>query len=223
MTGRPVIVCGMTDAPPQEGKRSRRKEVRPAEIVSAALALFADRGFGATKLEDVAKAAGIAKGTVYLYFPTKEDLFRAVVRQELLPNLEHIEMAAAAHTGSSGDLLRLVARRFNDIIESDLGSIPKLVVSEAGNFPEVAQFYADEVVARGLRLFDGVLRRGVERGEFRPVETAQVVPIFIGPVLLMLLWRHSVGRHTAIRFDHRAVIETHLDILLRGLAPDRTQ
>jgi AcrR family transcriptional regulator len=211
----------MTDAAHQEGKRSRRKEARPAEIVSAALSLFADRGFGATKLEDVAKAAGIAKGTLYLYFPTKEDLFRAVVRQELLPTLERIETAVAAYAGPSGDLLRLIASRFTAVMESDLGGIPKLVVCEAGNFPEVAQFYADEVVARGLRLFDRVLRRGVERGEFRSIETAQVVPIFIGPVLLMLLWRHSVGRHTAIRFDHRAVIETHLDILLRGLAPDR--
>jgi AcrR family transcriptional regulator len=213
----------MTDAAQQERKRSRRKEARPAEIVSAALTLFADRGFGATKLEDVAKAASIAKGTVYLYFPTKEDLFRAVVRQELLPNIERIEMAAAAHTGSSGDLVRLLASRFTEVMESDLGGIPKLVVSEAGNFPEIAQFYADEVVTRGLRLFDSVLRRGVERGEFRPVDAAHVVPIFIGPVLLMLLWRHSVGRHTAIRFDHRAVVATHLDILLRGLAPDRIE
>ncbi len=220
MTGWPVIICGMSDAAQQEAKRARRKQARPAEIVSAALSLFAERGFGATKLEDVAKAAGIAKGTVYLYFPTKEDLFRAVVRQELLPTLERIEAAVATHAGSSSDLLRMMASRFTEVMESDLGGIPKLVVSEAGNFPEVAQFYADEVVARGFRLFDGVLRRGVERGEFTPVDTAHVVPIFIGPVLLMLLWRHSVGRHTSMRFDHRAVIETHLGILLRGLAPD---
>ena len=213
----------MTKVPYQEAKRSRRKQARPAEIVSAALVLFAERGFGATKLEDVAKAAGIAKGTVYLYFPTKEDLFRAVVRQELLPNLERIEEAVAAHSGSSGDMLRLLASRFIAVMESDLGCIPKLVVSEAGNFPEVAQFYADEVVARGFRLFDRVLRRGADRGEFRAVETAHVVPIFVGPVLLMLLWRHSVGRHTPMRFDHRAVIQTHLDILLRGLAPDQTE
>jgi AcrR family transcriptional regulator len=220
MTGRPVIIVLMTDRPQQAGTRSRRKEARPTEIVSAALTLFVARGLGATKLEDVAKAAGIAKGTIYLYFPTKEDLFRAVVRQELLPALERIEIAAAAHTGSSADILRLLAGRFVEIMESDIGGIPKLVVSEAGNFPEIARFYADEVVARGLRLFDGVLRRGIARGEIRPVETAEVVPIFIGPVLLMLLWRHSVGRHVAPRFDPRAVIATHLDILLRGLAPD---
>ncbi len=223
MTGQPVIIYFMEDAPRQEAKRSRRKDARPAEIVSAALALFAERGFGATKLEDVAKAAGIAKGTLYLYFPTKEDLFRAVVRQELLPTLERIEEAVAAYAGPSGDMLRLLASRFTTVMESDLGSIPKLVVSEAGNFPEVAQFYADEVVARVFRLFDRILQRGIERGEFRPVETAQVLPIFVGPVLLMLLWRHSVGRHTPMRFDHRAVIQTHLDILLRGLAPDRTE
>ena len=204
-----------------DSKRSRRKAARPAEIVSAALTLFAERGFGAAKLEDVAKAAGIAKGTVYLYFPTKEDLFRAVVRQELLPNLERMEAFAAAFPGSSADLLRALLRRLSEIMESELGVIPKLIVSESGNFPEVAQFYADEVVARGMRLIERALRRGVERGEFRTVETKHAAPIFFGPVLLMLLWRHSIGRHASFQFDPKAVVEMQLDILLRGLAPDR--
>ena len=204
-----------------DSKRSRRKAARPAEIVSAALTLFAERGFGAAKLEDVAKAAGIAKGTVYLYFPTKEDLFRAVVRQELLPNLERMEAFAAAFPGSSADLLRALLRRLSELMESELGVIPKLIVSESGNFPEVAQFYADEVVARGMRLIERALRRGVERGEFRAIEAKHAAPIVFGPVLLMLLWRHSIGRHASFQFDPKAVVETQLAILLRGLAPDR--
>src|SRR5438270_8734118 len=96
-------------------RSSRRKDERPAEIVSAALALFAERGFGATKLDDVARAAGIAKGTIYLYFATKEDLFRAVVRQELLPTLERFEAAAGGHDGPTGDLLRMIARRIDTV------------------------------------------------------------------------------------------------------------
>lgn len=207
---------------PQRGGRwARRSEARPAEIVRAALKLFAERGFGATKLEEVAKAAGISKGTIYLYFPTKEELFRAVVRQELLPMLERIEAVVDAHEGSSGELLRLIAGRVMQVMESELGGIPKLVVSEAGNFPEIATFYAEEVGARAFRLLDRILRRGVASGEFRRVDTMRVVPVFVGPVLMMLLWRHSIGRHTALRFDHRAVIETHVEFFLRALAPER--
>lgn len=208
------------DTKPRVSGRSRRKDARPAEIVAAALALFAERGYGATKLDDVARAAGIAKGTVYLYFPTKEALFQAVVRQELLPVLEQFEAATATFPGPSGELLRRIAGQLGAMMESDLGGIPKLVLSEAGNFPEIARFYADEVVSRGLLLFDRILRRGVGRGEFRPIDAARLLPIFMGPVLMMLLWKHSIGRHAGIVFDHRAVIETHLDLLLRGLAPD---
>src|SRR5271166_1355220 len=104
--------------------RARRKDARPGEIIAAALASFAERGYAATKLEDVAAAAGISKGTIYLYFPTKEDLFRAVVRQAVLPNVEAAEADMAAFTGSSADLLRLLARRSMHLLDSDLTAIP---------------------------------------------------------------------------------------------------
>src|SRR4051794_39267669 len=111
--------------------RARRKEARPGEIVAAALASFADRGYAATKLEDVATAAGISKGTIYLYFPTKEDLFRAVVRQAVLPNVESAEADFASHSGSSADLLRALAQRFLRLLDSDLTAVPKLVLAES--------------------------------------------------------------------------------------------
>ena len=203
------------------GGRCRRKDARPAEILAAALALFAERGFATTRLEDVARAAGISKGTVFLYFPTKEDLFRAVVRHELVPNIAALEAEAARHEGSSGTLLRLIAGRLAGILDSELGAIPKLVICEAGTMPEIARFYAEEVAGRGMRLFGAVLRRGVACGEFRPVDPMHVIPSFIGAVMLMLLWRHSIGRHTEIAFDHHAVLDAHLDLFLRGLAPDQ--
>jgi AcrR family transcriptional regulator len=205
---------------PPPPRWSRRKDQRPAEIVAAALRLFAERGYGATKLEDVAKAAGISKGTVYLYFATKEDLFQEVVRRELLPTLEGFEAAVAAHTGPTADLLRMMVRRAQQVMETDVSGIPKLVLTESGNFPELARFYAENVVARGLRLFDTILRRGVERGEFRDIGADRLAPSFIGPILMMLLWRHSIGRHTELRFDHQAVLETHVEILLRGIAAE---
>lgn len=209
----------MTQAAPPATKRSRRKDQRPAEITAAALTLFARHGFAATRLDDVAREAGVSKGTVFLYFPTKEDLFRAVVRQELLPNIELFEAAVDGFAGPSADLLRFIAARFQVILESDLGAIPKLVMCESGNMPEIAQFYAEEVVERGIRLLDRVLQRGAARGEFRPVDARQVVPVFIGPVLMLLLWRQSLGRHSSA-FDHRAVLEAHVEIFVRGIAAE---
>jgi AcrR family transcriptional regulator len=201
--------------------RTRRKEARPGEIVAAALASFAERGYAATKLEDVATAAGISKGTIYLYFPTKEDLFRAVVRQAVLPNVEAAEADLANHAGSAADLLRMMAQRFLDALDSDLTAIPKLVVAESGNFPAVAQFYADTVLRRAFVLIEGILNLGIDRGEFRPMDVHATLPLFAGPFLLLALWKHSLGRHTDLAFDPRAVAAAHIETLLRGLAPDQ--
>jgi AcrR family transcriptional regulator len=201
-------------------RRARRKEARPGEIVEAALRLFADRGFAATKLEDVAAAAGIGKGTIYLYFPTKEDLFRAVVRQAVLPNLAAATAIAQDPDTSAADILRAIAEHFLRLLNTDLTAIPKLVVAESGNFPAIAKFYAEEVILKGMALIRGVLAQGIERGEFRPVDLDSALPLFSAPLLLLLLWKHSLGRHTDIQFDARAVIATHLDVLLRGLAAD---
>jgi AcrR family transcriptional regulator len=200
--------------------RTRRKDARPGEIVAAALATFADRGYAATKLEDVAAAAGISKGTIYLYFSTKEDLFRAVVRQAVLPNLAAAEEQFASHTGSCADLLRVLARRFLALLDSDITAVPKLVVAESGNFPAIAQFYADAVLRRAFALVEGILTRGMERGEFRRMDVHAVLPLFAAPFLLLALWKHSLGRHTDLHFDARAVAEAHLDVLLRGLAAE---
>jgi AcrR family transcriptional regulator len=201
--------------------RTRRKEARPGEIVAAALASFAERGYAATKLEDVATAAGISKGTIYLYFPTKEDLFRAVVRQAMLPNVEAAEADLANHAGSAADLLRMMAQRFLDALDSDLTAIPKLVVAESGNFPAIAQFYADTVLRRAFVLIEGILNLGIDRGEFRPMDVHATLPLFAGPFLLLALWKHSLGRHTDLAFDPRAVAAAHIETLLRGLAPDQ--
>lgn len=201
--------------------RTRRKHARPAEIIAAALASFADKGYAATRLDDVAADAGISKGTIYLYFPTKEELFRAVVRQAVLPNLEAAEADIAAHAGSCADLLRLLARRFLRLLDSDLTAVPKLVLAESGNFPAIAQFYADTVLRRAFALVEGILARGVARGEFRPIDVHATLPLFAGPFLLLALWKHSLGRHTDLHFDPRAVAEAHVETLLRGLAAEQ--
>jgi AcrR family transcriptional regulator len=209
----------MSDIARESRRRVRRKDARPGEITAAALKLFAERGFAATRLEDVAAAAGIGKGTVYLYFATKEELFESVVRQQLVPRLEAAEAIIERHAGGAAELLRSVGSIMQEAIASEAAAIPKLVVTEAGNFPEMARFYVDTVVRRGRALLGRILALGVERGEFRPVELDSVLPVIAGPLLMLVLWRHSLGRHTDLSFAPAQVIQTHLDIVLRGLAP----
>jgi AcrR family transcriptional regulator len=198
----------------------RRKEARPGEIVAAALHLFAERGYAATRLDDVAAAARVSKGTLYLYFANKEELFRAVVRETILPNLEAVAGLTAQHQGTTAELLSLVLRRLAGMLETDFTGVPKLILSEAGNFPSLAQFYVDTVVKRGLGLMAGILERGIAQGEFRRVDIATTLPLIVAPFLMMALFKHSLAPHTDLHFDRKAVIENHLDMLLRGLAAE---
>jgi AcrR family transcriptional regulator len=198
----------------------RRKEARPDEILAAALESFAARGFAATRLEDIAARAGISKGTLYLYFKNKEELFEAVVRAKLLPNLARIEALAASFDGRSATLLERLLLTIAGVVGSELGAIPKLVIAEAGNFPDLARFYLDEVVRRGLRLIGAILRRGIERGEFRAVDVDHAVFCVIAPMLMAALWKNSLEPYDRAPLETEALVRTHLDLLLRGLEPD---
>jgi AcrR family transcriptional regulator len=198
----------------------RRKEARPDEILAAALESFAARGFAATRLEDVAARAGISKGTLYLYFKSKEELFEAVVRARLLPNLERVEALAASFEGPSALLLERLLLTIAGVVGSQVGAIPKLVIAEAGNFPDLARFYLDEVVRRGLRLIGTILRRGIARGEFRAVDVDHTVFCVIAPMLIAALWKNSLEAYDDASLDAEALARAHLDLLLRGLEVD---
>jgi AcrR family transcriptional regulator len=197
----------------------RRKTARPTEILAAGLASFAEHGFAATRLEDVAARAGVTKGTLYLYFRNKEDLFKAVVRQELVPNLERGEALVAAAEAPSLVLLEQLLGYFRQVLASPLSALPKLVLTEAGNFPDLARFYLEEVVERGKALFRKILERGVEAGEFRPIDVESTIFCVIAPVLLAALWRHSFERHAGGELDVEALWRMQIDLLRRGLAP----
>ena len=196
----------------------RRKEARPAEIVAAALHLFSDRGFAATRLEDVATVAGVSKGTVYLYFESKEQLFEAVVREAITPNIARAEALVDGFEGPTPDLLRGLFAFVGDVLETPLTGVMKLIVSESGNFPQLARMYADLVLRRAFALMRRVLERGVSRGEFRPMDLHATVPLVVAPVLLLGVWKHSFGAHTDLTLDRRQVLEAHCENLLRGLA-----
>lgn len=166
--------------------RKRRKEARPAELTTAAMALFAERGYAATRLEDIAQRAGVSKGTLYLYFSSKEALFKAVIEEGILPVL------VAGHAGSAFELLAgLIATWWRSIGETPFSGVPKLMMAEAGNFPEVAIYYHDQVIRRGRALMTQVLERGVATGEFRPLSVESYVDVVISPILMLAIWRHS--------------------------------
>ena len=199
----------------------RRKDERPGEILNAALDVFAARGFAAAKLDEVAARAGVSKGTLYLYFESKEELFRSVVRQLLLPNVAMAERRIAEHQGSAAELLRGLVMTFGRLItESKLGAIPKLVVTEAANFPDIARFYYEEVIKRGMRAMGGLLQRGAAAGEFRPIPIEQFLPLLMGPLLLLVVWKHGFERAGIPPLPVEAVLDEHADSLLRALAPD---
>jgi AcrR family transcriptional regulator len=203
---------------PAAARFRRRKAARPAEILTAALECFRQRGFAATRLEDVAARAGVTKGTIYLYYPSKEELFKAVIRGELMPNIERVEAAFDEQGPAAQMLERLMMIWSEVIVSSPVSVIPKLMIAEAGNFPDLARFYLENVVHRGLRLLAAILRHGIARGEFRPVDVDHAVYSVIGPLLLTALWKHSLGPHDDRTMDVSAVCRAHLDLLLHGLA-----
>ena len=209
----------LTDTGRTEPRFERRKDARPGEILAAALELFVERGFAATRLEDVAQRAGVSKGTVYLYFDGKEELFKAVVRSGIVRAIEEAEQTVAGYEGSSAELLRaLVAGWWQYIGSTKLSGIPKLMISEAQNFPELARFYYAEVIQRGSRLFETAIGRGIARGEFRPVNVDHTVRAVMAPLIMRTILQHSfLPCAGGDSFDAPAYFDSMLDLVLNGL------
>lgn len=200
--------------------RQRRKEARPQELLDAALALFVERGFAATRADEVAKRAGVSKGTLYLYYQSKEDIFKAVVRANLSVRILEGKEVAAVYEGSSADLLALMLRTWWEHV--GLGAcagIVKIMMAEAGNFPELAQFYADEVIVPAQALLGNVIERGVARGEFRAVPIHETVHVLCSPLLFLSLQRQSFGACGLCLppLAPESVLNTQIDLMLRGL------
>jgi len=198
--------------------RQRRKEARPAELLSAALELFVERGFAATKLDDVAAKAGVSKGTLYLYFDNKEALFKAVIQQGILPVLDEGEEMLTQFQGDARSLLQAMLLRWWELVGStELGGILKLMISEAGNFPEVAQYYHENVMVRGRGLIRIVLERGVASGEFRVMDIDSAIDVILAPQAMLTIWCNSFGPCACGQQDTAIFLNTYLDLLLNGL------
>lgn len=217
------LLCGTTQALAQAagGKRERRKDARPGELLDAALDLFVEKGFAATRAEEVARRAGVSKGTLFLYFQSKEELFQAVVHEAIGGKMTAGREELMAYEGSSSDLLRLLIEQWWVRYGATKASgITKLVISEAHNFPELARFYRDEVVKPGTALVSYVLQRGIDQGEFRPVNVATTVHAVMASLIFLVMWKHSMAPccEPGEQIDPAAFLQQHADLLLRGLA-----
>lgn len=200
--------------------RSRRKQARPGELLAAALDCFVERGFAATRMEDIARRAGVAKGTFYLYFASKEAVFEALVRESMLPRLQAMETASQADGRAAGVRLRAILTILAQAVgNARLVAIPKLVLAEAGNFPDMARFYRREVVGRGLALLGGLIRDGIAAGEFRPLPDPELAArLFMGPVLLAALWQTSFAPVEETPLPPSVLLTAHADLFLRSIA-----
>jgi AcrR family transcriptional regulator len=208
----------LTDAP---ARWTRRKQARPSEILDAALKVFAEKGFASARMDDIARRAGVTKGTIYLYFENKEAVFKTLVRDSIGATLAGVTANARDFEGSSKDLLRFALGAMAHLLTtSDRVVLPKIIIAESGNFPELARFYREEIIDKGLALMSGLIERGIARGEFRNVPVQHAVRLCIAPVLLGAMWRVTFAQFDAAPYDYNGLIDTHLDVLFRGLESD---
>lgn len=200
--------------------RQRRKDARPQELLDAALALFVEKGFAATRSEEVAARAGVAKGTLYRYYPSKEELFKAVVREYLSVHIAESAAQAAQHEGPVAGLLGQMMRAWwAKVGDGNAGVVCKILMIEARNFPELARFYVSEVIAPSQDLLGGLVARGIRTGEFRDVPIEAIVHLLIAPMLHLLLHEHSFGEHDICPHSMEPVelLEAQMSLLLHGL------
>jgi AcrR family transcriptional regulator len=201
-------------------KQRRAPAERPKEILEAALALFVEKGFAATRLDDVAARAGLSKAAIYLYFEDKIGLFQGVVRQAIGGNIGVLEAMLAAHRGPVAPLIpRLLDFMASRIEDTPMASIAKLVLAESRAFPEIGRFYLKEVIGRGIPLMEGLIARGVASGEFRKVDPAMTARSLVGAMLLAGLWRTVFEPIGAEKLDVRALARHHADLMLHALRP----
>lgn len=195
----------------------RRKEARPDEILDAALQLFTEKGFSATRMIDVAKAAGISKGTLYLYFENKEVMFREVVQQRITPHIDQVELLLDEFQGTQADLLRhMINAWWMAVACTSLSAIPKIIVSESGNFPELAEYFTRTVVVRSRNLFSKVISRGMLNGEFELYESETVARLVIAPLVQATIWMHSLKPYDD-ETGTQNYLQLHTEFILNSL------
>jgi AcrR family transcriptional regulator len=205
-------------------KWQRRAEDRPREICAAALDVFAEKGFAAAKLDEIARRAGVSKGTLYLYFKDKEDLFRAVIRDTVAPNIAAIRETVEAADMPFAQVVRALLPRFAEITSRvPVGAVAKMVIGESRNFPELAKVYYDLVVSQAIALLSGLIERAQAKGEVRAGDPRLHALSLMGPMLMGLLWRETLQPVGAAPIDVSALAKQHAESILAGLLTEKTQ
>ncbi|MDP3700414.1 MAG: TetR/AcrR family transcriptional regulator [Hylemonella sp.] len=203
-----------------QAKRERRKDARPGELLAAALELFVEKGYAATRSEEVARRAGVSKGTLFLYFASKEELFKAVVRENIAGRFAEWNAEFETYPGSTPEMLRYAMMSWWERVgNTPAAGITKLMMSEASNFPELAAFYQQEVIEPGHELIRRILQRGVDRGEFRPMDMAPAIYVVLAPMIFLMSWKHSFGacESPATILEPEKYLELQVQTLLYGL------
>jgi len=201
-----------------EGTRRRRKEARPGEIVEAARDEFVAKGFSEARIDDIAARAGVSKGLVYVYFPSKEALFEAVIRSTVLPFIDQAAaLIAADRTTPAPDQLRMLMTTFyRELVGTDRRRLIHMIIAEGPRFPEMARFYHTEVISKGRAALRALIERGVARGEFRAGPLTVHPEIIIGPALVAMVWKLLFEPYEPL--DAEAYLAAHADTMLRALA-----
>ena len=198
----------MTNQP----KYQRRKEDRPQEIADAAFKMFAEKGYAATRIDDVAKRAGVSKGLTYLYYRTKEDLFKAVVKNVVIRRVDSLIGNVESTTLSSEEFLRGPLLDFmKKVPGSPIAIVIRLLISEGPRHPDLVNYYYENVVARGLEAIRQFVARGVERGEFRREALDHQPHLFLAPMMLSMIWRLVF---TDKPLDTDQLMESQVELLL---------
>ena len=185
----------------------------------AALELFVEQGFAATRIQEIAKQAGVSKGTVYLYFESKEALLEAVVRESVGPVLERGQIMVDEGEGSAAELIRALLRYWWSAFESrGATGLPKLIYSEGANYPKIVEIYMAGI-QQTRSLFERAVERGVAQGEFRPVHVPTVVKMMLGQVVFAMIYKHSLARFDPVVVEPAQFLDALCDLFLRGLLP----
>jgi TetR/AcrR family transcriptional regulator len=213
------LFCDKTSA--VAAKRERRKEARPGELLDAALDLFVEKGFAATRAEEVAARAGVSKGTLFLYFQSKEELFKAVVRENISGRFKEWEAEFETFEGTTAEMLGYCMNVWWDRVGATKASgITKLMMSEAKNFPDIAEFYQQEVIQPGQTLIRRILQRGMDRGEFRTMDLDYAIYHVVAPMIFLILSKHSMAVCVRgdVELDPKKYIASQLNAILYGMS-----
>lgn len=205
-----------SDAPASPPRGRRRKSARPDEILAAAIAEFYDHGYGATRITDIARRANVAKGTVYLYYDTKQAIFEAAMNSVVAPTLDQIETLLDSFDGPTDALLEMMIRKvYQNIVQSDARVTLRIIIGEGHLFPELRQYHYDKMLRQGVAIMQRVLNRGIERGDFRAGPSRAEPRVIMAPAIVAGIWLMCFDEFDPIDLDR--YIAAHLDLVLNGL------